>query len=93
MVGAAMKHDPYGDHFAASTNELICTVLARVDASDCLHSLLALMVEESSELSSSKQWRMACSLRDVAAVIEERPAVRAWIELALALTNERATTP
>jgi hypothetical protein len=64
-----MRHEPFS---GISTNVLICALLKRFDASDSLFSLLALMVEMSSDLSSDKRCRMACSLRDAADLIEER---------------------
>jgi hypothetical protein len=84
-----MKHDPYGDHFRVSTNELICAVFARVDAPNSLHTLLALMVEMSSELPIRKQYLMAGTLRDAASMIEKRSGVRDLIDL-LALRSEIA---
>ena len=67
-----MFHNPYGDSTGLSTNELICALAGRLDATDSLFSVLALMVVMSDELSISKRCRMACSLRDAAAMIEER---------------------
>jgi hypothetical protein len=84
-----MKHDPYGDHFEASTNELLCAVFGRVDALDSLHTLLALMVEMSDGLSIKKQYLMAGTLHDAATLIQERPGVRDLLDL-LALRPEIA---
>jgi hypothetical protein len=68
-----MFHDPNGDHLGISTGELVCVLINRLDAPDCLFSLLGLMVEVSNDLPNDRQWRMACTLRDAAAMIEERP--------------------
>jgi hypothetical protein len=85
-----MLHDPYGDHLGISTNELICALIGRVDASNSLFSLLALMVGVSSELSIERQWRLAASLHDTAELIEARPPVRDFVDL-LKLTRPAYT--
>ena len=68
-----MRHEPF-DHM--DTNQLISMLMNRIDAPNCLHSLLALMVVGSEELSIKRQYLMAGSLRDVAEMIERRPEVR-----------------
>jgi hypothetical protein len=65
-------HDPHGDHPEITTNELIAVLMSRFDASDCLFTLLALMVEASHGLPINNQFRMACTLRDAADLLEER---------------------
>lgn len=88
-----MFHEPYGDHFGVSTNELICAVMSRADASNSLFSLLALMVEMSDALPIEKQFRVACTLDDASAMIRERPAVRGWTDrLGLTPAFEEGTT-
>src|SRR5882724_11606941 len=72
-VEATMRHEPF-DHM--DTNQLISMLINRIDAPNCLHSLLALMVVGSEELSIKRQYLMAGSLRDVAEMIERRPEVR-----------------
>jgi hypothetical protein len=67
-----MRHEPFDDHPGISTNQLVCELLKRFDASDSLFSLLALMAEMADELPINKRRRMACSLRDCADKIEER---------------------
>jgi hypothetical protein len=67
-----MFHNPYGDNTGLTTPELICALSGRLDATDSLFSVLALMVVMSDELSINKRCRMACSLRDAADMIEER---------------------
>ena len=42
-----MLHDPHADPFKATTHELICALIGRLDTSNSLHALLALMVEMS----------------------------------------------
>jgi hypothetical protein len=74
-----MLHQPYSDNFKATTSELICAVVNRLDAPASLFSLLALIAEMSGELPIDRQWRTAQSLRDAAEVIEQRPAVRDWV--------------
>jgi hypothetical protein len=69
-----MFHDPNGDHLEISTNELVCVLINRLDAPRSLFSLLGLMVEMSEALPIDRKWRMACTLRDAAAMIEERHA-------------------
>jgi hypothetical protein len=77
-----MLHRPHADPFEASTHELICALLGRLDSSDCLFSMLALMIEMSDHhMPIKKQWLMAGSLRDAADMIEQRPAVRELISL------------
>jgi hypothetical protein len=76
-----MKHDPYGDNIRLTTAELTCALMARIDASDCLLTLLALMIEASGALPVDRQWRMAGSLRDAAQMIEARPKVRGLVDL------------
>jgi hypothetical protein len=87
-----MKHDPYGDHTGLTTNELICAVIARVDASNCLFTLLALMVEASDGLSISSQYRMAATLRDAASMIEKRSGVRDLVGLLASMPEITPTT-
>jgi hypothetical protein len=68
-----MRHEqPHGDNTGMTTNELACALMNRLDAPNCLHSLLALMVVMSDELTIERRCRMACSLRDAADMIEER---------------------
>lgn len=76
-----MLHSPDTDPFKATTNELICALIGRLDTSNSLHALLALMVEMSEHIPVKKQYRMAGSLRDAASMIEQRPAVRDLIAL------------
>jgi hypothetical protein len=71
-----MFHSPYGDNTGLTTNELICALVGRIDASDSLLALLGLMVGMSDELPIDKQYRMACSLRDAAGMVEERAMTR-----------------
>jgi hypothetical protein len=71
-----MFHDPHGDHLGITTNELICVLMSRLDASRGLFSLLALMVELSEELAIESQDRMAATLHDAADLIQQRPSVR-----------------
>ena len=90
-----MKHRPYGDNTGLTTNELVCVLMSRLDASSCLISLLALMIEVSDELPVDNQWKIAGSLHDAARIIEERPMVGAWMDqinrLAAALGDEGVT--
>lgn len=72
-----MLHNPNSDNTGLTTNELICVLSGRLDATDSLFSLLALMVVMADELPINKRCRMACSLRDAADMIEERP-VPTW---------------
>ena len=67
-----MRHEAFDDHPGISTNELICALLARLDAKDSLFGLLALMVVMADELSINNRCRMANSLRDAADMVEER---------------------
>jgi hypothetical protein len=67
-----MRHSPNSDNTGLSTNELACALMNRLDAPNCLHSLLALMVVMSGDLPIDRLCRMACSLRDAADMIEER---------------------
>ncbi|MGZ6316308.1 MAG: hypothetical protein ACXWNQ_03535 [Anaerolineales bacterium] len=76
-----MLHSPHADPFRATTHELICALIGRLDTTDCLFSLLALMIEMSDHTSIKRQWLMAGSLRDAAEMMEERPAVRDLIAL------------
>jgi hypothetical protein len=76
-----MLHAPNSDNTGLTTNELICAVVNRIDAPDCLHSILALMIEASDALPINKQFRMAATLDDAATMIRERPAVRGFIDL------------
>lgn len=71
-----MLYDPSGDLGRFPTGQLICTLIARADASSSLLAMLGLMVEVSSELSTGKQARMAASLRDAAELIEARMPVK-----------------
>lgn len=75
-----MRHDPNGDHLEISTNELVCTLMSRFDCPDSLFTLLGLMIEASVALPSSRQYRMAATLHDVAGMIEQRPAVRDCVD-------------
>ena len=75
-----MRHEPFGDHPGISTNQLICELLSRVDTSNSLHALLALMVGTSDELPIKRQYLMACTLHDAALMIERRPEVRDWAD-------------
>lgn len=75
-----MFHDPNTDHFKATTNELICAIVNRIDTPDCLHSLLGLMVGMSDRLPINKQYHMAATLSDAALMIVERPEVRDWVD-------------
>jgi hypothetical protein len=75
-----MLHNPHGDNTGLSTHELICALSSRLDASDALFSLLALLAETSTELTIDRQRRLAASLHDLAETIEQRPAVRNWID-------------
>jgi hypothetical protein len=86
-----MKHTPYGDNTGLSTHELICALMGRLDASNSLFSLLALMIEMSDRLSIRKQYKMAGSLRDAASLIEQRSGVRDLVDL-MALMPEIAST-
>jgi hypothetical protein len=70
-----MLHVPRPYDLPYTTHELVAALMNRLDTHECLHSLLALMVGMSGELSISRQYRMAGSLRDAASMIEHRPAV------------------
>ena len=85
-----MLHSPHGDPFKASTNELICALIGRLDTSNGLHALLALMIEMSDHMPIKKQWHMAGSLRDAADMIEARLAARELISLLGALDEARS---
>jgi hypothetical protein len=75
-----MFHNPYGDNTGLTTNELVCALVGRIDASDSLLALLALMVGMSDELPIDKRYRMACSLRDAAEMVETtyRDKAKPW---------------
>jgi hypothetical protein len=81
-----MKHSPHGDSLGISTNELICILMSRADASSSMFSLLGLMIEMSDEMSIQKQYLTAECLKDAAHLIEDRPAVQDF-KLALALAE------
>jgi hypothetical protein len=87
-----MLHAPNTDNTGLTTHELICALVHRLDAPDCLHSMLALMVEASDALPISKQVRTAGSLIDAAGMILERPAVQGWAGR-LGLNKEGASWP
>jgi hypothetical protein len=83
-----MRHEPHGDNLGISTNELICTLVSRVDAPNSLFSLLALLTEVAVELPVHRQYLMAATLHDAAQMIEQRPEVRDWADR-LGLTVRR----
>ena len=68
-VGAVMRHES-SDHLGLTTNQLICALVARIDAQDSLFSLLALMIEQASMLPIERQCRLAGTLRDAADIVE-----------------------
>jgi hypothetical protein len=92
-----MKHSPHGDDTGLTTGQLVCVLVSRIDASDSLFSLLALLAESSEELSVDRQRRLAASLHDLGNLIEQRPPVRGWVDFLKAMTapttDETRPTP